>query len=56
MSICPINFNWKQILEPHVIQVEPSYGEIGKMRHFLSKFTIFNHRFGDPSQWRTCSI
>ena len=29
MSICPISFNWKQILEPHVIQVEPSYGEIG---------------------------
>lgn len=31
MSICPINFNWKQVLDPHVIQVEPSYGEIGKL-------------------------
>ena len=30
MSLCPINFQWKQILDPHVIQVEPSYGEIGK--------------------------
>jgi hypothetical protein len=29
MSLCPINFQWKQVLEPHVIQVEPSYGEIG---------------------------
>ena len=32
MSICPINFNWKQVLDPHVIQVEPSYGEIGNFK------------------------
>jgi hypothetical protein len=31
MSLCPVSFQWKQIVEPHVIQVEPSYGEIGKM-------------------------
>lgn len=37
MSICPINFNWKQILEPHVIQVEPSYGEIGINRSLKNK-------------------
>jgi hypothetical protein len=29
MSICPISFNWKQVLDSSVIQVEPSYGEIG---------------------------
>ena len=28
MSICPITFSWKHVLEPHIIQVEPSYGEI----------------------------
>jgi hypothetical protein len=28
MSICPLHFNWKQILKPHLIQVEPAYGEI----------------------------
>jgi hypothetical protein len=29
MSICPITFNWRQVLDSSVIQVEPSYGEIG---------------------------
>ena len=32
MNVCPINFNWKQIVEPYVIQVEPSYGEIGRLQ------------------------
>ena len=28
MSQCPIKFSWKQVLEPHLIQVEPAFGEI----------------------------
>ncbi|CAF0775579.1 unnamed protein product [Brachionus calyciflorus] len=40
MSICPINFNWKQILEPHIIQVEPSYGEIAPKSYALMDVMI----------------
>ena len=42
MSICPITFNWKQIVEPYVIQVEPSYGEIGL---FIITHYFFNLDF-----------
>ena len=42
MSLCPISFQWKQILEPHVIQVEPSYGEIGILKKFFPKKFLFN--------------
>ncbi len=37
MSICPISFNWKQVLDSSVIQVEPSYGEIGSFASFEMK-------------------
>jgi len=40
MSICPINFNWKQIVDPHVIQVEPSYGEIAPKSYALMEALI----------------
>ena len=45
MSICPISFNWKQILEPHVIQVEPSFGEIGKKISISNKIQKFRFFF-----------
>ena len=35
MSTNPISFRWKQIVEPHIIQVEPSYGEICKRYVFF---------------------
>jgi hypothetical protein len=40
MSICPINFNWKQIVDPYVIQVEPSYGEIAPKSYALMEVLI----------------
>jgi hypothetical protein len=40
MSICPINFNWKQIADTHVIQVEPSYGEIAPKSYALMEALI----------------
>lgn len=40
MSICPINLNCKQILEPHIVQVEPSYGEIAPKSYALMDVLI----------------
>lgn len=40
MSICPINFNWRQIIDSHVIQVEPSYGEIAPKSYALMEALI----------------
>ena len=53
MSICPINFNWRQVLEPHVIQVEPSYGEIGLLfwRYFYDEWMhVIYYPF--KSEWK----
>ena len=36
MSICPIKFSWKQVLtKQHVLQVEPSFGEIAPKSYAL---------------------
>lgn len=45
MSTNPISFRWKQIVEPHIIQVEPSYGEICKRVFFYLKFDLFYFYF-----------
>jgi hypothetical protein len=36
----PINFNWKQILDSHIIQVEPSFGEIAAKSYVLMDVLI----------------
>lgn len=40
MSISPITFSWKSILEPHIIQVEPAYGEIAPKSYALMDVLI----------------
>lgn len=56
MSNSPINFKWKPVLEPHILQVEPSFGEIAPRSYALMDVLITGIRPDKIIEDVTCYV
>ncbi len=56
ISSSPINFNWKHLCNEHIIEVEPSYGEIAPKSYGLMEVLITGLQPGLIKQNLECFI